>query len=146
MGASGWDYVVPYQADITRALLDLQRQVFDDGEYWKGYGEKWATSSLEELVALKETESFWAEGTHSILDIDRIIDPGALDEPGAIGALPGDEARDLLGSDRPSRQDYDRVLDDLLMDLDVPRWSGRYVILYEDGQPAEIAFWGCSGD
>lgn len=29
---------------------------------------------------------------------------------------------------------------------DVPRWSGRYVIIYRDEAPDQIAFWGVSGD
>jgi hypothetical protein len=35
VGASGWEYVVPYQEDLAAALDALCRQVFVSGEYLK---------------------------------------------------------------------------------------------------------------
>ncbi len=34
MGASGWSYFVPYQADIKKAFYDLRQQVFERGRYY----------------------------------------------------------------------------------------------------------------
>lgn len=146
MGASSWDYVVPYRTDIMEAVLNLQRQVFADGDYWKGYHDEFDTGSLDELLALKDGMRFWEEGTHSILDMDRILVPGAEDEADAIDVFPDDETLRFLGSDQPTRQDFDGARDDILLNADLPRWHGRYVILYEDRKPAQIAFFGYSGD
>jgi hypothetical protein len=149
MGASSWDYIVPFQDDIIEAMLELQRQVFAAGKFWKGYSNEFDTGSLEELLSMKDTQHFWEWGTHSILDMDRLIYPDEPDEEdtdGAITMFPDDETLRYLGSDRPSRQDFDRARDDLMMNADLPRWHGRYVILYDDGKPAEIAFFGYSGD
>ena len=33
MGASGWEYIVPYQHDLAAALADLRRYVFERGDY-----------------------------------------------------------------------------------------------------------------
>jgi hypothetical protein len=33
VGASGWEYVVPYQSDMTEALASLRRRVFAEGSY-----------------------------------------------------------------------------------------------------------------
>jgi len=49
--------------------------------------------------------------------------------------------REAFGSDRPTRADFDGV------DVEyAPRWSGHCTVLYMDGIPDEIAFWGLSGD
>lgn len=146
MGASGWDYVVPYGSDVDQVLRDLQRRIFDEEDFYKGYNDEWDVGSFEELLSCKDTDEFWEEGTHSILDIDRIIGTDELDSAGAVRELTTDEARSRLGTDRPTRPDFERVYDDLMVNTDFPRWSGRYVVLYEDGKPHEIAFWGYSGD
>jgi hypothetical protein len=46
VGASGWEYVVPYQDDLGAALDALRRQVFASGEYLKPsfYGDVWPAS------------------------------------------------------------------------------------------------------
>jgi len=33
MGASGWQYKIPYQSDMDKALAELRQRVFDQGEY-----------------------------------------------------------------------------------------------------------------
>ncbi|GGZ32336.1 hypothetical protein GCM10010365_61390 [Streptomyces poonensis] len=33
MGASDWDYYVPYQEDLNAALQQLRREVFEAGDY-----------------------------------------------------------------------------------------------------------------
>ena len=38
MGASGWDYFVPYEADISAALQRLREDVFARGDYVYGDG------------------------------------------------------------------------------------------------------------
>jgi hypothetical protein len=51
---------------------------------------------------------------------------------------------------RSSADEFDRVyqpgaqgsLSDLLGD----RWTGRSMIIYKEGTPAEVFFWGFSGD
>lgn len=155
MGASAWVYVVPYQQDVMQALLDLQSSMIASGKCHQGNPDAAydlhkffpQIGSLEELRALKETDEFWEEGTHSILDMDRIISAGQPDEEGAIAPVPPDRARALFGNQRPAREDFQRAAHgNLHRSPDFPRWSGRYVVLYEDGRPHEIAFWGFSGD
>ncbi|WP_435209964.1 hypothetical protein [Streptomyces sp. bgisy034] len=34
MGASGWDYYVPYQEDLDAALQQLRREVSEAGDYY----------------------------------------------------------------------------------------------------------------
>ena len=66
---------------------------------------------------------------------------------GTICPLSSDEQAVLFGSARPAHADYDRVQDtrDFWM-FQGERWTGRAALLWEDGKPSEIAFWGYSGD
>ncbi|HWT87092.1 MAG TPA: hypothetical protein VN177_15080 [Myxococcales bacterium] len=150
MGASGWHYVALYQEDTTQALVDLQRALIASGDYYHGTPREelddpdepgWGTYyQFDGLVAARETDEFWEQGTHSILDIDRIIDAGQPDEAGAIALLPTDSTVRLLGSARPTRSDYERARPALLQNAEFPTWSGRCAVIYHDGQPHELAF------
>ena len=37
MGATDWSYFVPYQKDINKALQELRKEVFKEGQYQKPY-------------------------------------------------------------------------------------------------------------
>lgn len=159
MGASGWDYRVSYAGSIEGTFIAVQEQVLADGDYiwpWEtiaryGDGEVAVPrpTSLDTLNAAKETEEFWDEGTHTILDTDRVVvatDGG----DGAIHPLSSAELTQVFGTEQPSAADFDRVyqpgLSGLLGDLVGPRWTGRSVVIYKDGTPDEVYFWGFSGD
>lgn len=71
MGASGWDYITRYDGDVEAALGTLQARVFQE-EY--GDGDRYR--SLQDLYA--DEEFMGTEGTHTILDIDRVV---ATDDP-----------------------------------------------------------------
>jgi hypothetical protein len=84
VGASGWDYRAPYAGSVEATLIAVQEQVLTSGDYiwpWddidpEDLGEDEGAprpSSLAELAAAKEIEEFWDEGTHAILDIDRVV-------------------------------------------------------------------------
>lgn len=103
MGASSWLYYVPYQEDIAQAFHNLRQQVFESGEYshfwhmYESYEAVFAGRDTEDMDQeefnrlLEETGKVHltppqtieeliqrtpGEGTHSILDIERIsVDP-----------------------------------------------------------------------
>ncbi|OLT30422.1 hypothetical protein BJF79_39060 [Actinomadura sp. CNU-125] len=128
--------------------------MFDDGDYYRDEEDEFIDdSSLEALLACKEAEEFWEVGTHSILDMDQVIDADRPEEVGAIRALSADEMRTHLGSERPTRADLERAFAVPAapgmgppIDSSYAKWTGRYVVLYRDGAPDEIAIWGASGD
>ncbi|MCA0351902.1 MAG: hypothetical protein LCH85_07875 [Chloroflexi bacterium] len=100
MGASGWTYFVPYQADLQAAFDQLQADVLESGDFSKG-GAWWEGLALEDYLppdrlSTDDIESYrqelealqsqtypttieqwckWNEpdGTHSILDIERVV-------------------------------------------------------------------------
>jgi hypothetical protein len=150
MGASGWEYYVPYQVDVTAALRDLQAQVFERGEIvWHGEwkpGRSLIPATLDELW-----QDQWAqtEGTHSILDVDRVIDPhDYTGDMMTVRPLTDDEVQTCIGSDKPTRADFERAYQDGgLVELIAERWNGCCTVLFaDDGEPTEIVFWGISGD
>lgn len=155
MGASGWDYRVPYDGSVEQTYAALLTQVLTSGDYlwpWEYAGQEGPPrpSALAGLDEAKDTDLFWDVGTHSILDTYQVID-GDEDEFGSIRALTARERHDLFGSEQPSAADLDRVhrrgdVDSPLEGVLGDRWTGRSVVLYRDGVPDEVYFWGCSGD
>ena len=147
MGASGWDYVVDLPegvpADPSAALVQLRERVLGESDFlWADWlGPR--PTTLAELDAIRQTDEFWDEGTHSVLDVDRII-PSGPDREAAVQELPADEAEEVFGTPTPTRAQFEAAGVDLL-----PwgaRWSGRYQLLHDGGRPTSIAFWGASGD
>jgi hypothetical protein len=151
MGASGWDYYVPFEPDLNSALRALKEQVLANGEYhWPLEADLLPAEfreprprTLTELDALLEgNEILQSDGTHSILDMERVIAPGEDAEEGTIEPVSAADARELTGRERLTRADVEAI-----WDLADERWFGRCAVLHDDrGEPAEILFWGFSGD
>jgi hypothetical protein len=147
MGASGWDYYVPYQEDLGVALQELRQRVFlSEDYYWDSEDEDLPEGTTRErptvLEELWEDEWVQSEGTHSILDMHRVVQPG--EEPGYFTVQPisAAEAIETTGVERVTRAHIDA-----LQPLATRRWFGRCAVLHNlDGEPDEIYFWGFSGD
>ena len=147
MGASGWDYVVDLPgegpADASTALIRLRGQVLREGDFlwadWLGP----TPTTLEELDAVRDLDEFWEEGTHSVLDVDRVVGSDEADGEGTVRPLLPDEAADLFGTTTPTREQFAAAG---VQWTDVERWSGRCQTLYDGERPVAIGFWGVSGD
>ena len=141
MGASGWDYSVPYQKDLGLAFAGLQREVFQKHDYyWAGEdeGEPWP-STEEELWGNEDVQE---TGTHSILDVVRVIGAEEKAHDGTLRPVTEDEAFRLFGTRKPTRADMPKPID-----LPCERWQARCTVLHtHQGAPQEIYFWGVSGD
>ncbi|GAA4264344.1 hypothetical protein [Dactylosporangium darangshiense] len=173
MGASGWSYVVEYQPDLEAAFETLQAKVFTEGDYWWAVPGEWGKSArdypnrprtIDELFADERVQE---SGTHSILDMRRVLPDGepqkfgwldaAVTSPfefdrlfaeygepeyGTIAPVTTAEALDRAGVEKVTR-DHLEVIDDLAKH----RWFGRCAVLHDAaGMPTEIYFWGWSGD
>jgi hypothetical protein len=154
MGASDWEYVVPYQPDLGAALDALRRQVFASGEYVKPsfYGDVFDLPEPRSVDDLTEQEQYWefmgTSGTHSIIDVPNVVLAGFTGEEfGTIRLLSDAECAELFGATQPSRADYTPLAGSERLHEYVTggRGTGRAVVLWADGTPAEIAFWGYSG-
>lgn len=144
MGASAWHYVVGYRSDVRVALRELQETVLADGNYYHGLGDRLTFASMAELDAVRHTsESFWEEGTHSILDMMAAAGPDEADDFAVVRLLRDDEVRALFGHAQPTHGDFERFTGG---PWEVNRWEGRATTLYKEGLPHLLAFWGISGD
>ncbi|MCL2780142.1 MAG: hypothetical protein FWD74_01385 [Actinomycetia bacterium] len=153
MGASGWEYRVPFTGSVEATLAATQERVLASGDYlwpWEDYpgdpdAEVRRPATLAELAAAKQEEEFWDEGTHSILDIERVRADGDADDFGTIQPLVPAELREVFGTERPTLADFQRGRA-RLDDLPGEPWTGRAVTIHEHGAPTQAFFFGCSGD
>ncbi|MGI5170408.1 hypothetical protein ACQEU3_39265 [Spirillospora sp. CA-253888] len=148
MGASGWEYFVPYQEDLQQALQELRDQVFQAREYlW----DPWVPEEQRRpwpatIEALWADEVVQHNGTHSILDMFQVLDADAVvpdqESAFAVQVVGPEEAFRHLGARKITRAH--------VPEFEVFRgwrWFGRCAVLHDDrGVPTEICFWGFSGD
>jgi hypothetical protein len=160
VGASGWDYRAPFAGSVEATFVRVQEQVLMSGDYlwpWEDIDPEYAEengvvprpSSLAELTEAKEDEEFWGEGTHTILDLQQVVAEGD-GQVECISPLSAAELSRVFGTVQPSAADFDRVYQPgpggPLGELCGERWTGRGLVIYKDGAPAEVFFWGFSGD
>jgi hypothetical protein len=150
VGASSWHYLedVPpgRRVDLESALIRLQERVLAAGDFSYSEGEWRAPrpTTLTDLAVARATEEFWEVGSHSILDVDRVISAFAPDRDGTVRPLSRKETKQLFGTKRPSRERFEEVMKEGT--ADVRRWSGRCQVLFDGRRPVAVGFWGVSGD
>ncbi|MFF3243400.1 hypothetical protein ACFYWY_06635 [Streptomyces sp. NPDC002870] len=157
MGASGWDYVTEHKGGIQASLDALHAQVFQEE-----YGDGATYRSLADLHA--DHEFMGQEGTHSILDIDRVVHTtdapqrGKASDYGTLRPLAADRIVHHFGTNRPTVRQYEKVLaaahgatdhqeyEQSLLGECRMRWTGLYVLLYAGKEPTHVGIFGFSGD
>ncbi|MGA7324229.1 MAG: hypothetical protein WBX25_07055 [Rhodomicrobium sp.] len=146
MGGHPWFYFVSYEKDLNKCLHDLREQEFKAGRYNPAErfprfpvnpghvpGCKHASIRAAQIAA-------GADGTRSILDIDRIAEKPDF---GAISPLDEDELMALFSTIKPTRKQIESN-DDLFESIE--RGQGIFVIAYKSDEPSEIYFAGYSYD
>ena len=166
MGASGWSYFTAYQENINNALQELKQAVFRKGKY--GHTAQTNQEELSKYPQLKESieklkmldeqrlaeygpiktiddllEAFGEEGTHTIIDIDRI---SSKPDFGVAYPAPINVIEKIYGTKKPTHNDIASKEGILSEELNIERWQAVYVLVYDNGIPKEIYFEGCSGD
>ncbi|MFG3095112.1 hypothetical protein [Streptomyces sp. NPDC048202] len=154
MGASGWDYVTAYQGSVEASLEALHGEVFQEL-----YGDGEEYGSRAELYA--DEEFIEEEGTHSILDVRRVAKKPGAAKRCTLRPLPAARLVHHFGTDRPSVRQYEDAMarayealesgrpggeDATLLGEQRMSWTGVYVVLYADGRPTHVGFFGSSGD
>jgi hypothetical protein len=147
MGGHPYWYFVKYDPDINAALQALRQREFRAGRYnpvipfppfpvtnsspAPGAGHASIDDAMDDADA---------DGTRSILDISRV---GAKPDYFTAYPLPESTLENLYGTRTPSR---DIVEDDMEFAEDVERLQCAYIVLWKDGAPDEILFFGYSAD
>jgi hypothetical protein len=147
MGASMWDYIVPFQPRLETALEALRQRVFHEHEYYFVPDDDGAWPATMEQLWSDEDVKF--TGTHSVLDVFRVIAPDEADAFGTLRPLRPDEQLRYFGTVTPTRTDvvqaFARRDEDAIVNQGI-RWSGYSTPLYSRGVPEELVIWGFSGD
>ncbi|MEU8032981.1 hypothetical protein AB0C13_30840 [Streptomyces sp. NPDC049099] len=158
MGASGWEYVAPFKGTVEESLEALHAQVFQEL-----YGDDETYRDLEELW--QDAEFMGEEGTHSILDIDRVVRTTAapsthnIADYGTLRPLAPERVIHHFGTDQPTPAQFEELLAQPHASLTATRnraetllgecrmrWTGVYVVLYTDDEPTHLGIFGFSGD
>ncbi|MFD5573888.1 hypothetical protein [Streptomyces cadmiisoli] len=158
MGASGWEYVTPYRGSVEESLEALHAQVFDED-----FGDDDSYQDVEELW--RDVEFMGQEGTHSILDIQRVVRTTAapsnknIEDYGTLRPLAQERIVHHFATDRPSPGQFEETLmqaradfgyrpdrAETLLDECRMRWTGLYVLLYTGAEPTHLGIFGFSGD
>ena len=138
MGAEPWLVFTAYRENLQQALLEVQDREFQSGS-WDPTGilaeEGLEPRSIDELREMLEDT-----GTGSVLDMLHV---GDSPDFFTVSPIPADQLVQLFGTAQPTRAMVE-ANDDYFEDIG--RGQGRYIILYQDGQPSEIAFAGYSFD
>ena len=132
MGAEPYDYVVPYESDIQSALDKLRQQVFQSGKF---FGSQFNPATPEAALELAEET-----GTQSILDIVWVAEEPNFSVAAPLSAV---KLEEYFGTERPTQEMVEES-EDFWESID--RGMCRYVILYENEEPAKIYFAGYSYD
>ncbi|MWK33645.1 hypothetical protein GEV43_06035 [Actinomadura sp. J1-007] len=108
MGAEPWTYFVPFQEDIAAAMSALREREFADVLQSTDWPDEWRRpTSIEDYRNLLDET---ASNDNGILELDdRLIGPGGEDEYRAVRLLASEEVRIFFGTDRPTRNDFERT-------------------------------------
>ncbi|GAA1993886.1 hypothetical protein [Catenulispora subtropica] len=152
MGASGWSYVTPWRGSIEETMAALQSEVF--AEYFSTWPQDRRPADIAELWSGDERdEDTWAgfmgaQGTHTILDVRGLVPPDTRVDYlfNTMRPVPVAEIIETFGHDKPTRAEYEQLGDASPLLDDDGSWTGRCLVLYQNGLPEAVAFWGSSGD
>ncbi|WP_405973648.1 hypothetical protein OG496_34150 [Streptomyces sp. NBC_00988] len=140
MGGNEWTSIGPYQRDLESAFRQAQEQELakdDHGFPGRDIVDLWEDDGWREYIL--------TGGTSSVLDFYALIDAASGDDFAMMRPLSEGELCDWTPEGRPTRERWIAAL--RIGDLAFPgRGTGRCTILYRDGEPAEIGYWGCTAD
>jgi hypothetical protein len=148
VGASGWAYFAAYQPDLQAALDDVRQHVFSTGEYWWAVPYEFGKNAADFPNRPRTEAELWADesvqecGTHSILDMSRVVADGEEPDYGTVQPVAEAEALERVGVAKLTRAHIEA-----LEPLANRSSFGRCAVLHDAaGNPDEIYFWGYSGD
>ncbi|MFJ6931088.1 hypothetical protein ACIQUP_27770 [Streptomyces nigra] len=140
MGGNAWTHTGPYQRDLAAAFRQEQEdELARDNHGFEGRSvvELWRDPDWHEYI--------FTGGTGSVLDFPLMIEAADTDDGPFMRPLTDEEVRAWAPHGRPTYEEWDAALDS--EQLDFPgRAQGNCTVLYRDGRPAQIAYWGVTAD
>ncbi|MFJ9578369.1 hypothetical protein ACIRQF_18620 [Streptomyces sp. NPDC101191] len=140
MGGNAWMQTGPYQPDLAAAFRQAQEESLaadDHGFEGRSVEDLWRDEDWHEYV--------FTGGTASVLDFPAMIDATDDDDGPFMRPLTDGEIRAWSPGGHPTQEEWDRALD--TGRLTFPnRAQGNCTVLYRDGRPALIGYWGMTAD
>lgn len=140
MGASAWHEPGPYDEDFSLALRAAQeiklRSVRPD------------VASIDDLWRDEEwLEYVGSEGTGSVLDLYKVVGADEPDDFATLRPMPAAAFRTAIGVwRRPEYSDFVEAYANDRLPQPQARGSARCAVVYRDGKPCEIVYWGLTAD
>ncbi|MER7111323.1 hypothetical protein [Streptomyces sp. NPDC000229] len=140
MGGNAWWQAGPYQESLVAAFRQAQEQeLAKDNHGFEG-------RTIEELWQEEEwTKYILTGGTGTVLDLIHIVHPTDTARGPFMRPLTDGEVRRWAPSGRPAHAEWVNALE--TERLSYPgRACGNCTVLYRDGEPTEIGYWGVTAD
>ncbi|MDX3803988.1 hypothetical protein [Streptomyces sp. AK04-3B] len=140
MGGNAWTHTGPYQRDLAAAFRQAQEdELARDNHGFEG-------RSIEELWRDPEWHEYiFTGGTGTVLDFPLMIEAAYADDGPFMRPLTEDEVRAWAPHGRPTYEEWDAALDSERLAFP-GRGEGNCTVLYRDGRPVHIGYWGVTAD
>lgn len=140
LGGDEWTQTGPYEPDLPKAFRALQERELaldDHGFPGRTIEQLWSDEQWHEYI--------FTGGTGTVLDFPLVVEATSTDDGPFLRPLTDGEVRPWAPDGKPTREQW---LDALHSErLDFPgRAHGNCTVLYRDGLPVEIGYWGCTAD
>ncbi|MFE5791966.1 hypothetical protein ACFQ8C_05225 [Streptomyces sp. NPDC056503] len=140
MGGNSWWQTGPYDADLAVAFRRAQEaELAEDDRGFEGrtVAELWRSGDWAEFI--------FTGGTATVLDQIHTVPATEPEDGPYMRPLTEEEVRAWCPHGRPTAAEWKAALraDD---ELFPHRGLGRCTTLYEEGEPAEIGYWGVTAD
>lgn len=176
MGASDWDYTVPYRDDIAGALKQLRDEIYERGEYYKQEPDPTLRMTEDEFKATLNLDNDpdgiqaflldeWrkAKNRPAPVDADTLIGAqpdsgthsiidiyeGLSETPDLFTASPltAEQLLEYFGTESPTTPQALEWMSIFDIGSIRSRWEAAYLVSYSPaGIPEQIHFKGYSGD
>ncbi|MET9895072.1 hypothetical protein ABZZ47_33645 [Streptomyces sp. NPDC006465] len=141
MGGNSWTHTGPYEPDLAAAFRRAQKEQLSEDDH--GFPGRTA----EELWQDPEWHEYiFTGGTGTVLDQPELIDATDQSNDGPyMRPLTDEEIRAFAPGGRPTFAEWDGALDSERLDFP-GRAQGRCTVLYTDGEPTHMGYWGVTAD
>jgi hypothetical protein len=139
MGGDGWSRTGPYQQDLAAAFRQAQERELAGNDEFAG-------QTIEQLWQDEEwVEYILTGGTGTVLDQVRLVDPTRRDDGPFMRPLTDEEIRAWCPGARPTHDQWLAALASGALPFP-GRAAGNCVVLYRDGEPELVGYWGTTAD
>ncbi|MFF4971049.1 hypothetical protein [Streptomyces sp. NPDC001083] len=140
MGGDEWARTGPYQRDLSAAFRQAQEdELARDSRGFEG-------RSVEQLWRDPDWQEYiFTGGTGTVLDFPLMIEAEDTDDGPFMRPLTDSEVRAWAPHGRPTYEEWDAALDSGRLEFP-GRSQGNCTVLYRDGRPVHIGYWGVTTD